>query len=105
MFPDASEKVNFSTTSLKADGTFELNLAETIPDTPDKLYFLEKCYLIKFNYRIGEMLHIIQWTHPDTMYAVNRLSSRYYYPLRQPYKVSSTSYDINLADHTIPSCI
>ena len=41
-FPDASEKVNYSPTTFKADSNFELTLEDNLPDTHTEIYFIAK---------------------------------------------------------------
>ena len=55
--------------------TFELTLAETLSDNPTELHIPEERYLGKFSAHVRENIHIIQFTRPDIMYSVNRLSS------------------------------
>ena len=68
-------KFNSANTPFKSDITCELALAKTLPDIPDKHYLLEERYLRKFSAHIRRILHIMQYNHPDQMYAVNFLSS------------------------------
>ena len=46
----------------------------TFTATPSELHILEDLYLVKFSAHIRKNLHIMQYTRPDMIYAVNRLS-------------------------------
>ena len=73
-FPDATECVNSDTTPFKVDSTFEIYLAETLPDTSAEIHHLKECSLGKFSAHIGKILHIMQYNQLDLMYAANHLS-------------------------------
>ena len=73
-------KLNSAPTHFKSDRTFELTLTETLTATPAEIHILEERYLGKFSAHIRKNLYIMQYTFPDIMYAVNRLSSHNYTP-------------------------
>ena len=73
-FPDAFEKVIYDTTPFKSDITFEISLSETLTANPDELHILEDHHLIKLSAHTRKNIHIMQYTRPDLIYYVNRLS-------------------------------
>ena len=72
-FPEATELFNSSPTTFNSYITFELSLSETLLDIPAELHLLEERYLVKSSTHIVNILHIIQYTLPDVIYAVDRL--------------------------------
>ena len=57
----------------KEDSTFEISQKQTPPDTPNELYHLEDHYLEKPSAHMWKVLHIMQYTHPDLLYFINRI--------------------------------
>ena len=61
-------------TPIKAQPTYEHDLAQCEPLQDTDLPHYESRYKGPFNHTIGKLLHIQQWTRPDLNYAISRLA-------------------------------
>ena len=59
---------------INAHPTYEYELSQSPPLSPDDLQCFELTYNGAFNQTIGKLLHIQQWTRPDLNYAISRLA-------------------------------
>ena len=67
------------------DSTFEMDLSQSPPLEGSELESYETRFHGAFNYIIGKLLHIQQWTQPDINYAVTRLASFTQNPNKQAF--------------------
>ena len=59
---------------IKAHPTYEHELSQSPPLSPEDLTMYEQKYHGAFNHTVGKLLHVQQWTRPDLNYAVSRLA-------------------------------
>ena len=59
---------------IKAHPTYEYDIAQSQPLSPDELEHYEKKHNGPYKHIIGKLLHIQQWTRLDLNYAISRLA-------------------------------
>ena len=71
---DPGQNQKIIDTPIRANPTYERDLANHTPLSPTELQQYEKRYKGAYNVTIGKLLHIQQWTRPDLNYAISRLA-------------------------------
>ena len=75
---------------IKAHPTYKYSLSESEPLLQEDLKTYERTYNSAYNRKIGKLLQIQQWSHPDLNYAISRLAV---------YSKNSTVMAFQVLDH------
>ena len=59
---------------MKANPTYEYDLAQSLPLSHEDLPEYKKIYNGPFNHTSGKLLHVQQWTRPNLNFAISRLA-------------------------------